>query len=40
MVSENMKKDIQERAMGIIESLKGNEELANFVEELEEGNEF
>lgn len=40
MISENTKKEIQENAMEIIEALKGNEELANFVEELEESNNF
>lgn len=40
MTTENTKKEIQENAMEIIEVLKGNEEIANFVEELEEGNNY
>lgn len=40
MISDNKQKELQENAMKIIEVLKENEELANFVEELEEGNNF
>jgi hypothetical protein len=39
-ISTDMTKEIQKNAMDIIEELKKNKDLANFVEELEEQNRF
>jgi hypothetical protein len=38
--SADINKEIQKNAMEIIEELKKNEELAKFVEELEQQNKF